>query len=653
MKNWAKKRSLTKALLESLSSTKSGLDLYIDYFEKTQLSDPSSEVGVSALARFSRSRQIIRRLQYKQKDPLHEPPHLSFYSSESLNRLGEINGIEIVIYHYTGLAPNAGGDELVWQSKRLEPYHDFRAYSNNQPDLVTVFYVVTSRKQLFRMPDGFEGFDWCHTIWPPFFADKNALFSTVDLPDTPEPDQNGFDNFLSLCDCVLKGAEAIAADGGDDDDLGDDKFYTPREFMDADRHALARRWSSVVGNNMSVIVVTFVRTGGRLVTARRFMSVPAKARFITLCAVPAVSNLTPRNRWKDCPESVCSESPVVCIYGGRTIVRLSEPFRRRVVQTHRRAVGLKERLLNRHTFRPSAAKVLPSDVTETARRKRDSKKRIRAGDLIEKMCQCNTCAVDSSYNLNMSKSGPERLCTSPYTLRQLLRIMGCLNENTEKIVEELCRLSIASMDIEARTVTIDLSDARPGPQCWYQEISESVLEGFIKKVQKPVMIAHTDELSMEREAGGRWCATAENDSENAIFRMFAKYWTHVKMCKQKAQERKEAIAKPLLDMVKRYNQVYFDYAQNYIASSYVELSNALQEKEAEIRAAHSRDGDILTADDLDQMIKDARTRLAQSEEWRIPDLPTACKAYRHMIPGLLETQLRKLIHRYVVFTFYG
>ena len=45
MKNWAKKRSLTKALLESLSSTKSGLDLYIDYFEKTQLSDPSSEVG--------------------------------------------------------------------------------------------------------------------------------------------------------------------------------------------------------------------------------------------------------------------------------------------------------------------------------------------------------------------------------------------------------------------------------------------------------------------------------------------------------------------------------------------------------------------------------------------------------------------------------
>ena len=334
MKNWAKKRSLTKALLESLSSTKSGLDLYIDYFEKTQLSDPSSEVGVSALARFSRSRQIIRRLQYKQKDPLHEPPHLSFYSSESLNRLGEINGIEIVIYHYTGLAPN-GGDELVWQSKRLEPYHDFRAYSNNQPDLVTVFYVVTSRKQLFRMPDGFEGFDWCHTIWPPFFADKNALFSTVDLPDMPEPDQNGFDNFLSLCDCVLKGAEAIAADGGDDDDLGDDKFYTPREFMDADRHALARRWSSVVGNNMSVIVVTFVRTGGRLVTARRFMSVPAKARFITLCAVPAVSNLTPRNRWKDCPESVCSESPVVCIYGGRTIVRLSEPFRRRVVQTHR------------------------------------------------------------------------------------------------------------------------------------------------------------------------------------------------------------------------------------------------------------------------------------------------------------------------------
>lgn len=213
MKNWAKKRSLTKALLESLSSTKSGLDLYIDYFEKTQLSDPSSEVGVSALARFSRSRQIIRRLQYKQKDPLHEPPHLSFYSSESLNRLGEINGIEIVIYHYTGLAPNGCGDELVWQSKRLEPYHDFRAYSNNQPDLVTVFYVVTSRKQLFRMPDGFEGFDWCHTIWPPFFADKNALFSTVDLPDTPEPDQNGFDNFLSLCDCVLKGAEAIAADG--------------------------------------------------------------------------------------------------------------------------------------------------------------------------------------------------------------------------------------------------------------------------------------------------------------------------------------------------------------------------------------------------------------------------------------------------------
>lgn len=648
MRDFAKKRCLTKALLESLMpDIVSGLDLYLCYFEKTQLVDPMHDVNVSALARFSNSRRIIKRMQYRAADPMHEPPHLSFFSSESLNRLAELNNLEIVIYYYdfkrnggASLPPSKLINEAFWKDKKLDVYHDFRAYSNSLiPRPKIVFYILTSRKQLFRLNDESLGLDSCLAKSPPFFANRHAYFSSID---------QGFESFLTLSDHLL--ARHFNLDARD---LGPAGMFHAREFMTSDRHQLADRWSPLVGQHTSILVVTFVRSYTLLVTNRNKMIHPERTRFMTLCAVPAADNKTQSNRWRDCPESVQPNSPVICIFADRFAVVLSEPYRARVVNSHIRAVGLKERLHNRRAAMPNVSKNLPDSVVRAAKLKRDAKKRKRAGDCMVKKCKCSTCCKNLDYENNMSKSGPERLCTTPYTIREILQFLGCLDESAESILDELCRLSVASMDIESRTVQVDLKDPRPGPLVDYREVSKPVLEGHVKKVQKPLMIAHCDGLTCDNQGDARWSATASDDSERAIFAMFEKYWSFVKGSKDAVIQRKLALARPLLDIVQKYKEAYLEFGQNFIATSYAELQEALLTKETEIRRDHEQEDDVLDPDDVDQLVIDAKEKMINSDEWQVPKLNELNKTFNHLLPGMLELQLKQLITRYVVFTFYG
>jgi len=127
----------------------------------------------------------------------------------------------------------------------------------------------------------------------------------------------------------------------------------------------------------------------------------------------------------------------------------------------------------------------------------DCEKRI---DSTDKICECKDCSESTDYDHNMSKAGPELLTTVTHRLSELLVQAGLWEgDKTEKLLDELCKLSLASMDIESRTISLDQKSPKIGSNVPYAEInSAGLLPSHPVKIQKPLMIAHTDGILRER-----------------------------------------------------------------------------------------------------------------------------------------------------------
>jgi hypothetical protein len=140
----------------------------------------------------------------------------------------------------------------------------------------------------------------------------------------------------------------------------------------------------------------------------------------------------------------------------------------------------------------------------------------------------------------MDRSGPEKLYKTDLMLRQILQVLGELTPDNEAIIDQMCRLSMASMDIESRTVQVDLRHPEVFTVLTEKNDGPSLMgcQAHVKKIQKPIMIAHQDELTE-----GVIHFTAENDSEEAIYSMMSKYWAQVMACQMECQEKKRQLAK--------------------------------------------------------------------------------------------------------------
>ena len=676
MRNLADNCCLTKALLESLLDDKSGLDLYLHFFENSQFADPNADVNVASFARFGTSQRAMRSMQYRSNEPYAEPPHFSFFSPQNVARLGQLNRVEIVIYYFAvrkGIQVPANPDENYWRTKLLQPYHDYRAisYSNNrirdddddddddevEAIIPTVFYVVTSKKQLFRFANGSVGADAAFQLTPPFFCDRDSFFTGVDFPS--EPPDFGFGDFVTAAESVLR-------QQGNLDDLGPPLVFHPFNFTTINRRDLTLRWHSILDESTSVIIVSFVRLISKALVTPDQLVKPGRSKFSTLCIVPSYLQLQSERTdgQVDSPNLVTSESQVLCIYGRRFVCSLSEEFRLDVINRHLKAVGAKERLHNQRSIMPDIGKrIPPQDIVdaynEKMEQKRGTKKIKQGSSLLEKICKCPMC-IDPKYEKNMFRSGPERLCTSPHTIRQLLRIMGLYDSTTEGLLKQVCELSVASMDIEARTVALDLEGPRPGPCVVYDEISTPVLEGHLKKVQKPVMIAHTDARSFNARASSsdgsqprqeQWCDTARDDSEKAIFDMFERYWLYVEERQSEMARAKRELLTPILAKLTKYQEAFEDYSKLWIESSRAEKAAAMMAAEQRIRQIYTDNLD--NEEDVDVLVQSARDKIQASDDWRIPKFSDIVAAYRQTIPGRLADSLMRLIKCYVVFTFYG
>lgn len=225
----------------------------------------------------------------------------------------------------------------------------------------------------------------------------------------------------------------------------------------------------------------------------------------------------------------------------------------------------------------------------------------------EKICKCHICTKELLPN--MSSCGQERLCTIKPSTYDLLTMLGIATQTNKHIIQDLCEMSLASVDIESMTQTTDNQDPVPNT---FQGSSDHSYVGapinHVQKVQKPLMIAHTDWLGDTQvlSLADYLDEGAVIETNANIYKMMESYWTDVVLKRhQQIVEKKRVLVKPILDYLKAYNQEHVSFCQEFCSKT---QNNVLEDM--------------------------------------IPN-------YRNTLPGMLEERLEKLIHQYVIFSFYG
>jgi len=640
---------LTKALLDCAAGTPGGgFELYCRYMEEANLVD--SNVSFSGLSRFGRvDKKIIANLQYHLTDRSKEPAQWTIFSKNDVARLGNLLSLQFVIYVYT---PTDG--EVVpsvvakswWLRKilgaegqakaRFTICHDTRAgeVSDREENLFGVVISGKAPYRLFRLPnDQIAPLDSKTFLW---FAVTPGPAQDVGL------DVEDFDgDFLQAVDGLLN----LTKPEDFEDEIGRRTSCRQlKEIILCNRNELFKRWGR------SVMLVSFVRQLGKaFLRGSRRRASPKQTLFTCLAIAAEPDQLDQQSiSTVDFADHATMETIVVCLFARRYLVLVSEPFRIQNLIYHLDTRGLADKLMNSGDL-SGVPRRLPKEVVEEARQR----KKERAGSgkrrKMIKKCKCSICKSATSYAANMADAGPERLCSVPYTLKDLLLMLSAFDEASQASVARMVELSVAAMDIESQTVELDFASPRPGPKVVYEEFGGPVLQGHLLKTQRPIMIGHTDTLSRER--GERWFDRTKDDSPKAVFDMMARYWLKVCELKKRSLEAKNVLATELLALVDKYRQVFFAFSNNWLEASQLQRNYLLQTERARIDRLLASSG--VSAEQHREMIEEAEDTFLHSDDWRMAENKSLIGAFRSSIPGLLEERVRKLCRRYVIFNFYG
>jgi len=551
------KLSLSKALLGSCCLGKTGEDVYSSYFRPFTLVD--ADANLSCLKSRPDQERKIRNTMYNIREPTKDPGYFTFSSHADVNRLAKVIGKEIVIY----LAHDR-------QFQFFEIYHDFRGFSQEQQPrpAETLYYVVTLERKLFKF---WWSLDNLFEASPYFFGlARTRIYGSREdygiilarLLNLPAP---GFaiGTLLELAFCT-------------------DRLY--------------QLWQK------KILLVNFCKS-----TFNQRESKNASRRFH-----PRFSSFF--NLGIIGPKSADSGGvgdldldtfdTAVCFYAETFACVLKEPYRLAVIEQYKQSSRRDKPSHNDFAGIPTVTLEEQRVALALAEAKKSAKKRRRGPERREKICECNLCSSDT-FSANMENAGPERLCSYFLDLSDLLKLLGLDSPDNVAAVERMCELSVASMDIESMTVQVDLEPpVKEVGGLAYGTVDSASLEGHLKKVQKPLMIAHMDETL---KAGGDVTVfQIESDAEESIYKMMREYWAFVKSQQWEAIKQKRELAAPLLAVLQDYKTVHF-----------------------EVYFEWCRDN---------------------NQEY---DRTSISGAWRASLPGQLEKRLLKLVSDYTVFSFYG
>ena len=627
-------KCLSKALLDNVCDGQTGLEVYKSYFEPFVLVD--EDASLSCVSRLKKFELEMRKNFYKVSDSKKEPSYFSFYSHHDVNRLGKVIDKEIVVYLYNDVTRPLTRDTRLDSSYRLEVFHDFRGLTSQRNQRQPVYFLFTTGKKLYKLLDTDDS-SFC--VSKPFFASDWSYADEVEK----ESSDGGCSTLGAACDFLL-GVDTVA---------GEDLLKHPSDFVFVSGSDLYNRW-----RQQTVVVVYYCRNyyrgDARRVKSRKSVK---KCYFSTLCIASgadsgsSISNMLPND---------LQNVKVLCIYNKRFVCLLQEPFRIEILNRHLNTAGCKERLLNRGEHVHGFSRKLTSEVVqqallqkETARKARLSvrqQKREEALLKIKQICKCSICFKDDSYSNNMAKFGPEKLCSTLLSITDLLKILGAYDDKTAADLDKVCELSIASMDIESKTVEVSNVGPRPGPLVDYDEVDSAVLEGHVKKVQKPIMIAHVDAGTVEASDFLGSCFTVAGDDDEHVFEMMERYWNYVLVCREEAIKKKMALLEPLYQLVEQYKTAYISFVAKWRLDDELSCQQQLNEAllQLEIKIGH----DQIDEENASVLRKSISCQYVY-QDWEKPEMKHLDRTWWQLIPGKLEKLLNKLRGTYQIFSFYG
>ena len=551
-KDLTKKKTvcLSKALLGSVSPSLTEYEVYSKYFSFFTLTD--ADTNLSCIKSRPHMFWKLINSMYKARRPSQDPTFFSFRAFPDLSRLSKLIELEIVIYSCASKR----------NLENLNLFHDFRRMSySSKPE---VYFLVTRSQQLFKV-------DTCldHLVSYPYMFDKEAslqgevswgpaLSAVTDLPEPP------FDLGTDLPDLVgLK-----------------ERLF---EF-----------WKE------PVILVLLGKSNNPSNTNGCKLKSPKSHHFVTLCLVGP-----PLNKMSDL--SLLAINKVVCFFANTKVGLLKENFKSSVIANLLQTVN---------KDRPSGSDLLnlpklsKAQVSQAQKEMEAKKKRyVTRAELKGRKCLCEIC-VSEAFNDNMAKAGPERLVTYQMDVSELLGLLGEASAQNLALVQKLCYLSVAAMDIESRTVPLDLQrpvDSETG--LLYATIDEASLAGHHQKVQKPLMIAHLDGTMVN---GDPVVFVVESDEEESVYKMMRDYWSFVEEQHRLCRSLKSDLAQPLRSLVQSYKLKHVQFMVGHLPEGEVSDPGA-----AGVQGKHING------------------------------------AWLQSIPGQLERALSRLISNYAVFSFYG
>lgn len=271
------------------------------------------------------------------------------------------------------------------------------------------------------------------------------------------------------------------------------------------------------------------------------------------------------------------------------------------------------------------------------------------------ICKCYRCS-SKAYNDNMARSGPERLTIVSPTITDYLEITGLNSTDNLTTIDRMAELSVAGMDIESMTCTVD--NEQPEPFCQYNDIDSVTTAGYVRKIQKPIMISHLDTLAYEANrlakeyledvdhdsVGDPLTFTVKGNGEHHCYRMIEKYYKAVVLRQKLAIAEKKRLATPLLDILNEYKKVHFAFFVYHHANK---MQNKPSTRHQRKRRRLAVKKNIKKNTPINEKDKE------DSVENSIDVFRNAHTVWQQSVHGKLEKAIKGLINDYHVFTFYG
>jgi hypothetical protein len=259
-------------------------------------------------------------------------------------------------------------------------------------------------------------------------------------------------------------------------------------------------------------------------------------------------------------------------------------------------------------------------------------------------CKCDLC-TSSQYEQSMAVMGPQKLHQISLDIEELLICLGQASKEHLDILERLNTLSIASMDIESRTIELDAHLGRNGgDEC----------DNRAKYIQVPVMWGHIDELTQGIRAK---FFTVKTDHDESIFSEFSKYLTYIKLRQSELSAHKKNIAAPLYKIIKSYKDAHYTFYNTYERQKRDVTSTFSKDRVSDYDDSTADDDDDDDAGDNTESHWNVRRKKKCTKKsafvkkaYRSTD---ENEAWSHSMFGQLEKHLNNLVNHYRIFTFYG